>query len=642
MAVSAAVFWSSSTLFCLFLSFTDVTTNENTTSDNLSTTPGDQDVTYDVTDSYTPTQTTEFDSTPPTPTPTPSSSSTEEPPVQPTEEPVLPTVPAEPTEEPVLPTVPADPLPVSGILLTPVTNVDSLCPCDEHKDVCDINCCCDRACSEEVALFTGCSVDTISGEKQLCSHDVASYSLRSTVDGYSELQSSVRKETNYDIFCIQSQNRVDGLSHPPPVLPTDSNFDSLFKEFTNFIFGSEENSGQVSTAELQASSGYQYGDVMVTAGESGQRGMFWVPAPGLTADCMDTSPAAFLKDQSSRCSRRVVLQQNCSTLPALRMDTYTTIRLFAGKTEDAAVVPVEVASVILQSVDGTQTELKISGGENLNPVLLNPTLCANVVLKVAYVIRYNPAGEIVNVTVCLVLGFVREAALSLEQEFHITFVQEGRQEVAVHYGGNPGYVVGLPLVSGTRTAGGIARSIDPRDTLSLLHSAEDQDCLQGSHQHLPVLFGLDSVSGCTLRLEDAANCSLVFQVLLDVLRGPNRVQYVASFGNTPLDYPLDWVPIENNFNPGEAQSCIIPLSLHLEIGWTKYGSLVNPQAQIVSIKEVIQTNTTSLDMLSGGSSILSIRSSVAFIPVSAAALPGYRATPTIDAKLPFDFFFPFV
>lgn len=44
----------------------------------------------------------------------------------------------------------------------------------------------------------------------------------------------------------------------------------------------------------------------------------------------------------------------------------------------------------------------------------------------------------------------------------------------------------------------------------------------------------------------------------------------------------------------EVQSCSVPLSLHLEIEWTKYGSLVNPQAQIVSIKEVIQTNTTTL------------------------------------------------
>ncbi|XP_054453794.1 tectonic-1-like isoform X2 [Anoplopoma fimbria] len=481
-----------------------------------------------------------------------------------------------------------------------------------------------------------------SGKKQLCSNDVVTYSLGSTIDGYSELQSSVRKETNYDVFCIQSQNRVDGLSHPSPALPTDSNFDLLFKEFTNFIFGSEENSGLGTPAELQALSGYQFGDVMVTAGESGERGMFSLPAPFVTADCVDTSPAAFLKDQSSRCSRRVVLKQDCGFLPALSMDTYTDIQLFAGKTQDAILVPVELASVVLQSVDGTQTELKISGGENLSPVLLNPTFCANVVLKVAYVTKYSPAGEIVNVTVSLVLGFVRVAALSLEQEFHITFVQEDGEEAAVHYSGNPGYVVGLPLVSGTRTAKGITRSVDPRDTVSLLYGAEEQDCLQGPHQRSPVLFGLDSVSGCTLRLEDAANCTLVLQVLLDVLRGPNHAKFVASFGNSPLDHPLDWLQFESNFNPGEAQSCSIPLSLHLEIEWSKYGALENPQAQIVSIKEVIQTNITSLDVLSGGSGILSIRSSVAFVPVSAAALPGYRATPTIDAKLPFDFFFPFV
>lgn len=47
------------------------------------------------------------------------------------------------------------------------------------------------------------------------------------------------------------------------------------------------------------------------------------------------------------------------------------------------VAPAEVGSVVLQSVDGTQTELQMSGGETLNPVLLSPTLCANVVLKVS-------------------------------------------------------------------------------------------------------------------------------------------------------------------------------------------------------------------------------------------------------------------
>uniref|UniRef100_A0A3Q3VKK7 Tectonic-1-3 domain-containing protein n=1 Tax=Mola mola TaxID=94237 RepID=A0A3Q3VKK7_MOLML len=220
-----------------------------------------------------------------------------------------------------------------------------------------------------------------------------------------------------------------------------------------------------------------------------------------------------------------------------------------------------VASVILQSVNGTQTELQISGGENLNPFLLNPTLCANVVLKVSFVIMYNPAGEIANVTLSVVLGFVREDALPLQQEFHIKFVQE---EVTVHYSGNPGYVVGLPLVAGTRTAE------YPSYTLSLLRSTEDQVCLQGQHQRSPVLFDVDYVSGCTLRLEDVDNCSLVSQTLLNILRGAKYPQYVASFGNSPLDSTLDWVPIQSNFNLG------------VKIEWTKYGSLVNPHAQIVS------------------------------------------------------------
>ncbi|XP_036934079.1 tectonic-1 [Acanthopagrus latus] len=619
MATSTAVRRSTSEVFSLFLFFTAVPSYENAASyNNFSTTAiGGQNVTFNDMGNYTATQPTEFDSTTPT---TQSYSS---------------------TEEPVLPTLTTEPLPISDRLLTVVTNVDSYCPCDELKDVCDINCCCDRECGEEVALFTGCSVDTVSGNKQLCSRDVASNSLTSTIDGYSEVQLFVQKETNYDVFCIQSQNRVDGFSHPSPAIPTGSNFVSLFKQFSSFIFGSNENSGQVSSVEPLTASGYQYGDIMMTAEDSGQRGVFWLPAPTVTADCVDTSPAAFLQDQSNRCTRDVVLEQDCSTLLALSIDTYTNIQVIAGKNKVADVVPVQVSSVILQSVDGTQTELQISDGENLNPLLLNRTLCANVVLKVVYVMTYNPAGEIVNVTVSVVLGFVSEAAVPLEQEFLVTFVQEGEEEVAVHYSGNPGYVDGLPLVSGTRSADGIVQSVDPRDTLSLLHSTEDQDCLLGPHQHSPVLFGVDSVSGCTLRLEDAGNCSFVSQVLLDVLRGPYYTQYVASFGNSPLGYPLDWLPV-NNFNLGEAQSCSIPLSFHLEVEWTKYGSLVNPQNQIVSIREIIQTNTTSLELLSGGSGILSVRSSVSFIPVSAPAHPGYRATPTIDAKLPFDFFFPFV
>ncbi|KAA8589195.1 hypothetical protein FQN60_010540, partial [Etheostoma spectabile] len=131
MAVSVAVLF-------LLLSFTAVTTSENTTSYDFNTTFGDRDVTYNATDNDAATQPTQFYSTAPT----------------------APTEPTAPSPsgavEPLQPS-----LAVSGRLLSPATDVGRLCPCDERQDVCDINCCCDPACTDEVALFTGCSVDTV-------------------------------------------------------------------------------------------------------------------------------------------------------------------------------------------------------------------------------------------------------------------------------------------------------------------------------------------------------------------------------------------------------------------------------------------------------------------------------------------------
>lgn len=137
-----------------------------------------------------------------------------------------------------------------------------------------------------------------------------------------------------------------------------------------------------------------------------------------------------------------------------------------------------MASVVLQSVEGTQTELQTTAGKHLQPVLLNSSLCANVVFKVssapdsalkslalfhlfvclfvldpcnfhfydilikrktvkmstnsqmlllppqvAYVMTYSPAGEILGVALSVVLGFLQESQLPLQQDFQTAFVQ---------------------------------------------------------------------------------------------------------------------------------------------------------------------------------------------------------------------------
>ncbi|XP_060752058.1 tectonic-1 [Tachysurus vachellii] len=531
------------------------------------------------------------------------------------------------------------PLPLSlpqGSLPQPVTEVSAVCPCNVQRERCDINCCCDPDCTQELALFTQCSVQKVVGDTKLCSQDAALYTLTVTPQGLSQVMTSVQRQINPDVFCIQSANYEQGMSFITPTIPTENNFDSLFDRFVGFFFSSGD--GRALKTPAQGNSlGYVYGDLIQTIDDAQQRGFFRLPASATAANCLDTNPAAFLKDQTSRCTRSFTLR-NCTELEMLNLNAYTSFLILSGKDNVADLVSVERETITLQSLEGTQTLVPTDA--DYTPIF-NGQICNRVVLQVKYTVRFGDAGQIVKVTASFVLGAVKESTLPFQQEFQITFIQETSSGATRRTSGNPGYVVGLPLVAGWRTAEGIILSSDPDRSLTVLKSSAEQDCLLGPTQRSPVLFGTDVVSGCTFRLEDNANCSLLSKVILGRLKGQIFPNYVASFGNSLPQNPMDWVPIENQTTPTATQRCSIPVSYHLEVRWTKYGTLLNPQAQIVNVMETIQTNTSTLPSPSTGG-VISIISSVSFIDVSLSASPGFRAPPTINANLPSDFFFPFV
>uniref|UniRef100_A0AAY4EDN6 Tectonic-1 n=1 Tax=Denticeps clupeoides TaxID=299321 RepID=A0AAY4EDN6_9TELE len=361
----------------------------------------------------------------------------------------------------------------------------TLCPCDLQIGGCDANCCCDPDCAGELALFTSCSVQKVM------------YAPFFFKDGQSTL-SSIQREVNPDVFCIQSAN-------------------------CKHIFIGTKNKMLV----LPVNSRWRY-----------RTGVFQLKI------------------------------SNC-TLNSFFISLHTSYFLSFP--------------------------------------------------KVWYTVIYSGVGEVLNMIAAVTLGTITSTMLPMQQYFQIEFKQENK--LLMKFSGNPGYVVGLPLIAGSSTHKCKYRLRN--GALSLLRRSQDQDCLAAPSQRTPVLFGIDMVSGCTLRLEDLANCTQVSEVLLGILKGQNFPEYVASFGNSLPQNPMDWVPIKNQTTP-TVNDCSIPLTLHLEVRWTKFGSLVNPQAQIIS------------------GSFVSVTSSVAFIDVSAQADAGYKATPTIDAKLPFDFFFPFV
>ncbi|NXW39935.1 TECT1 protein, partial [Nyctiprogne leucopyga] len=533
----------------------------------------------------------------------------------------------------------------------PVTDVAKLCVCDLLVAQCDVNCCCDPDCSAaDFSLFTTCSVPIVTGDSRLCSQKAATYSLDVKANPPKRI-SKLIDHVNPSVFCIHSTNYKQALSFSPPEMPTAQNFDRLLKQYGSATFSVAPDSWNVNTDAQNPSDAnetyrYEYGVPIQTVDA-----FLRLPSPVVSSWCSDTNPAGFLVNQATKCTRSVSVEK-CDNIQAVSMLFYINSSILAVP-KSSQMVNITVQSIVVQSLNGTRTLLNDS--EVLRLPMILDELCINIVLGVSYHITYTDGGEIIEAAASFVLGAINQAALSIEQSFEISFTQVNTKPVPLS--GNPGYVVGLPIRAGFRPRGypfpvecllaALVLNTNKYNQLTILQSTSNQDCLAAQGARTPILFGYNMISGCKLRITAAMKCQPLAENLLDLLKGQSFPEYVASFGNSQAQDVLDWVPIthlhasEQKIYPAFQTPCQIPVSLEIEVKWTKYGSLVNPQARIVNVTATV-TTTTWKQLPSGRERTIPVTSSVVFTDVSSPAEPGYKAWPTINVKLPFDFFFPFV
>ncbi|NXL10042.1 TECT1 protein, partial [Mesembrinibis cayennensis] len=526
----------------------------------------------------------------------------------------------------------------------PVTDVAKLCVCDLLVAQCDVNCCCDPDCSAaDFSLFTTCSVPVVTGDSRLCSQKAATYSLDVEANPPERIFKLI-DHVNPSVFCIHTTNYKQALSFSSPEMPTAENFDQLLKQFGSSSFSAEPDSWNTDTdaqnlSDVNETYRYEYGVPIQTVDA-----FLRLPSPVVSSWCSDANPAGFLVNQATKCIRSVSVEK-CGNIQAVSMLFYTNSSILA--------VNITVQSIVVQSLNGMRTLL--NGSDVLRLPMILDELCINIVLGVSYHITYTDAGEIIEAAASFVLGAINKEALSIQQSFEISFTQVNTKPVPLS--GNPGYVVGLPVRAGFRPQGypfpveillaALILNTNKYSQLTILQSTSNQDCLAAQGARTPILFGYNMISGCKLRITAAMKCQPLTQTLLDLLKGQSFPEYVASFGNSQAQDVLDWVPIthlhtsEQRIYNTFQSSCQIPVSLEIEVKWTKYGSLVNPQARIVNVTATI-TTTTLKQLPSGRERTIPITSSVVFTDISSPAEPGYKAWPTINVKLPFDFFFPFV
>ncbi|NWW58993.1 TECT3 protein, partial [Ifrita kowaldi] len=326
---------------------------------------------------------------------------------------------------------------------------------------------------------------------------------------------------------------------------------------------------------------------------------------GASGLCVDGNPAGFLDSKSTSCTRIFAnLSKSCMTDPALDAASYY---------RDFTVLKVPINDTIVQP------------------------------MKVIYEIEYSGTSGIQSVSVQFKVSNISgNSRSSLQQHFTMHFwvsipILPGilRSLTLSHTlprSGNPGYISGAPLL--------IANS-GAMQHMSVLWSESDGTCSQFLRQI--VRFGRNMRTGCKISLSpivEDSNCSYMQQKLYKAFQGMNRTEDFAITGSAHSTQTEEWMTVLVQNCSVQAVNCtsccMVPVTLEIQILWTKVGLLSNPQAQILGARYFYQCHP--LKFLNVNT--VPVTTVVTFTDMTDWPEPP-RGQPQMHWKLPFDIFFPF-
>ncbi|XP_078667584.1 tectonic-1-like [Branchiostoma floridae x Branchiostoma belcheri] len=619
----------------------------------------------------------------------------------------LPTTPAASTAAPTTP-APATEAPATQTSFPVNTNVGS-CTCDLTRSACDVNCCCDPDCtSQDTQSFSQCLENRYKPDDRLCVQD--------HIIVFENTQFVSNLESN-NLFCIYTDNYpARNYYTGADVVDTEQAFQNLLQTYETTSYS------QVDSTATVYEDFYKSGDPVYTVNESGAQGTLGLPKADITSNCLDSSVAGFLLDETTSCTREWdSLADQCETSPSLNANIYyhglkvartpalfqstlppttttgtvtVTAVTMAVMTTANVTVPVStsqpgnttadnstnlfdnpdlvnftLANITCQDRQGHIVSCGFTGGSVPGPVYNSTSgFCDNMVLSVAYTVTHNGSQGISAVEVSFTLGTLHSTQTSVQQTFAITFNKQD-SVAGFRRSGNPGYVVGEPLLAGTlvettsTTSGEQVRSIEVSSNrnswLTMLSSTADGSCLS-SGDRTPVVFGEDMRSGCLVTVyfnNITSVCTLLQNTITDALQGTNPPTHVAVYGNSQLDAVGDWVEILGDNEPlvqttgFRTTTCRnVVLGMHTEVLYSNIGALSNPQPKILAVRrrfenpqDITFTCVGTLCQAGGGQTgqQFEVVSSVTFIDASTSPTASLAEYPTIQTQLPFDFFYPF-
>ncbi len=523
------------------------------------------------------------------------------------------------------------------------------CTCDLTVSACDDNCVCDADCSAaEVARFSGSLPQGPQPSQVFVCVDP------------NFVQSNARGEITSTIvdnmLCVYKNNNPSkGSFFPTPGAVTSSSYTTtaaLYPYSYNPSFATQpaRSDGNYDVDDTITGAVSLLGTLTATAS-----GFLTFPARGFTSECSDRNFPRYRRDYSHSCLRSTSnLPSTCTS--AYDANQYVT-NVYAGILRSAVpsissqYVSITLSSLIYRTIAG-DTVLATS---SLPVPTYNAgtSTCDNALISLAYTFNYDPAGTVTAVSARVVIGPVTASAagfVSVPQTYAASW---NVSQSARPRSGNPGYVVGLPVLAGTLSTSGSLTAVSQfaAGLTVLSHNPSTFLCAVpnlAGHTRYNVTFGEDGSFGCFV--------SLTLANLQTLCAAGNTLPYfnllathVGSFGNASNLLTRDWVQMSTNSlteSPvftASTQSCSgIITSLTLRVLTADVGAFNNPQREILGVSVNYATSTWQfIGRNSGTAQRFPLVATVQFLNVPPPALNYFTPSPPpVLPALPNDVLYP--
>ncbi|NXA49740.1 TECT2 protein, partial [Nothocercus julius] len=411
------------------------------------------------------------------------------------------------------------------------------CPCNLTAGACDVRCCCDQECTTDLKqLFTGsCFTGVFGGD------------VNPPFDQLCSAKSMEHTPDWFPFLCVQSSlDNTPFLGyfyHGSISTPRDASFKIPL---------------QMSPGRLFA--GYRQGDPIMTE----ENDYFTIPQQSMAGQCVGNAPVAFLRDFDVRC---------LTHLASYREGLPHDLRVNSG-----------TGDFIQQNVIyGTITDIdKFITRSESPPTTAVP--CKNATFAEHYKFIWKDKN-IKEINVTVFLGSLCDGEI-LTQRFTVKFVSLNNTNETESLG-NPGYQVGKPLRAANLNASDIFGS------LKLWQPALGGLCMSAAYT--PVLFGLESLSGCMLEVGVNEDCNLLRGNVTDKLSSLIQATHIGKRSNSSYSNVNDWVEIirldpynsDTNVSAGNLKGICsdIPANLNIRIIFATVGAVQGiPQQEILAVQ----------------------------------------------------------